>query len=468
MAGFGARHFKGAESGGAEDASATAELPVEDLGDVDAVLDELDAAGSHFSAKPAARGGGAGAASSGSPSETMQYVMAARQGSGRVAPGSKDEQGAAFDVQPVATAPVAPEPVAVGSHRKAAGTRFKQQGASAGSGAAAEPSAKPAGTRFRTSDRQLETGETAQYLQAYAAQRGAQDQDAQGRAQQPAGGAQRSSQQAAVQPPAPAAGESAQQPRRKRRTGLDILSTLLIVVGVVLLVVAGGILGKALLGYYEAATVYDELEQYAVVDEEGDDIPSVDFEALSAINADIVGWIYIPGTQINYPVVQTTDNTTYLTKLFDDSSNTSGTIFLDYEGTAPGMVDQQTTIYGHHMNDGSMFKFIDNTLDQEDFDTVEVVYYITADAVYVLKPLCTTEVDETYLTVRQTNFGTTALLQDYLEEMLEQASAKAEDAEERLSSTEQVLSLVTCAGEVLPRVTRAVMICTIEEIITTE
>ena len=254
-----------------------------------------------------------------------------------------------------------------------------------------------------------------------------------------------------------------EKPKRKR----NVFATVLIVIGIVLLLAAAAILGDAIIGYQEAEESYSALETY-LTDDDGDGIPSVDFDALAEINPDIVGWIYIPDTEINYPVVQTTDNTTYLTKMFDDNENSNGAIFMDYEDTAPGMVDQQTTIYGHHMNDGSMFKFIDDTADQEDFDTVEVVYYITPDATYVLSPLFTTVVDETYVEARTANFTSDYLFSEYLQDMYDEASAVSDDAEERLSSTEQVLSLVTCAGDITPRTTRAVMVCAIDEIVVHE
>ena len=254
-----------------------------------------------------------------------------------------------------------------------------------------------------------------------------------------------------------------EKPKRKR----NVFATILIVIGIVLLLAAAAILGDAIIGYQEAEESYSALETY-LTDDDGDGIPSVDFDALAEINPDIVGWIYIPDTEINYPVVQTTDNTTYLTKMFDDTENGNGAIFMDYEDTAPGMVDQQTTIYGHHMNDGSMFKFIDDTVDQEDFDTVEVVYYITPDATYVLSPLFTTVVDETYVEARTANFTSDYLFSEYLQDMYDEASAVSDDAEERLETTEQVLSLVTCAGDITPRTTRAVMVCAIDEIIVHE
>ena len=249
-------------------------------------------------------------------------------------------------------------------------------------------------------------------------------------------------------------------PRKKKQ----ILPLIFIIVGIALLLVAGGLFIKAQLGYQEAQSCYKQLEQYAVKGDEGDEVPSVDFNALAQINPDIVGWIYVPGTVINYPVVQTSNNTTYLSRLFDASGNGSGTIFMDMDDTAPGLVDEQTTIYGHHMNDGSMFKAIDNTLNQDDFDKIGKVYYITRDATYVLKPMFTAQIEDTYVDARRTNFDASdKTLTAYLEDMLGQAKAKSSTAGEDVKKAKQVLTLVTCAGEIIPRTTRAAMVCTVVE-----
>lgn len=249
-------------------------------------------------------------------------------------------------------------------------------------------------------------------------------------------------------------------PRRKKQ----VLPIIFIIVGVALLLVAGGLFIKAQMGYQEAQSCYKELEQYAVKGDEGDNVPSVDFDALAQINPDIVGWIYVPGTVINYPVVQTNNNKTYLSKLFDASGNGSGTIFMDMDDTAPGMVDEQTTIYGHHMNDGSMFKAIDNTLNQDEFDKIGKVYYITRDTTYVLKPMFTAQVEDTYTDARRATFDASdRTLTSYLTDMLAQAKAKSSTAEDDVASAKQVLTLVTCAGEIIPRTTRAAMVCTVVE-----
>ena len=266
-------------------------------------------------------------------------------------------------------------------------------------------------------------------------------------------------------PPHGPRGGAAGKPSRGGRG--SIISTVLIVVGVALLLVAGGLFVSAQLGYRQAQQTYAELQQYAVSSDSGDGVPDVDFDALAAINPDIVGWTYIPDTVVNYPVVQTDDNTTYLDLLFDRSGNGSGTIFMDMDDTAPGMVDQQTTIYGHHMYDGSMLKVIDNTTDQAEFDKIQHVYYITRDTTYVLTPLLTAQVEDTFVDARKTDFtGEGESLQGYLEEMQTLARAQASDATERIgqiTDDDHVLSLVTCAGEIIPRTTRAVMVLTVDE-----
>ena len=91
---------------------------------------------------------------------------------------------------------------------------------------------------------------------------------------------------------------------------------------------------------------------------------------------------------------------------------------------------------------------------------MDIVYYLTPDATYKLTPLFTARVEESYVEARQANFGDTVALQQYLSDLRSYAQAEASDVDERLSQTEQVLSLVTCSG-MAPADHRAVMVCTI-------
>lgn len=245
-------------------------------------------------------------------------------------------------------------------------------------------------------------------------------------------------------------------PRKKRRS---IIPILLIIIGIGLIVAATAIFINAQIGYKQAGESYQKIEEQYAPAKDASGVPVIDFNALAQTNPEVVGWIYAPGTNINYPVVQATDNSKYLNTLFDGTSNASGAIFLDYEDNAPGMVDQQTTIYGHHMNDGSMFNVISDTTDQATFDSIEYVYYITRDATYKLRPLATKVVEDTYAKARTTNFEGDDGLKNYLSEMLDGASAVASDATDRAASATKIVTLVTCRSLSLSN-TRAVMVLT--------
>ena len=109
--------------------------------------------------------------------------------------------------------------------------------------------------------------------------------------------------------------------------------------------------------------------------------PEVDFAALREINPDIVAWIYIEGTKINYPVVQGEDNSYYLKHLFSGEWNGSSCIFLDFRNDA-SFADRHSIIYGHHMKNGTMFTDLDKYKKQEFFDEHPVALLITPDKKY--------------------------------------------------------------------------------------
>lgn len=83
-------------------------------------------------------------------------------------------------------------------------------------------------------------------------------------------------------------------------------------------------------------------------------ISYVDFTELKKINPDIVAWIYIPGLDINYPVVHGSDNKYYLTHTATKKKNKNGAIFLAVENK-PDFTDDNTIIYGHNMKNNTMF-----------------------------------------------------------------------------------------------------------------
>ncbi|MDR0861533.1 MAG: class B sortase [Oscillospiraceae bacterium] len=82
--------------------------------------------------------------------------------------------------------------------------------------------------------------------------------------------------------------------------------------------------------------------------------PEVNFESAADINPDFVAWLSATGTNINYPVVQGSDNEYYLDHLFTGKSNKMGALFVDYRNKS-NFRDLNTIIYGHNMRNHSMF-----------------------------------------------------------------------------------------------------------------
>ena len=117
---------------------------------------------------------------------------------------------------------------------------------------------------------------------------------------------------------------------------------------------------------------------------EGIDFPTVDFEALLDMNSDVVGWIYLEGSPVDYPIVQGEDNDEYIRMLPDGRYNNAGSIFMDYRNS-PDFSDRHTIIYGHRMNNNSMFGTIVNYKDQEWYDAHPRCFIMTEDENYVVE-----------------------------------------------------------------------------------
>ena len=98
------------------------------------------------------------------------------------------------------------------------------------------------------------------------------------------------------------------------------------------------------------------------------DVPtySVDLESLKAQNADTIGWIILPDSRINYPILKSKDNAEYLTMTFEGQSSSSGAIFMDMLCESD-FSNENTIIYGHNMKNGSMFRALNNLTDKEYF-----------------------------------------------------------------------------------------------------
>lgn len=163
-------------------------------------------------------------------------------------------------------------------------------------------------------------------------------------------------------------------------------------IALVVLVASLVALGAIAFSYWQGQHVYDEVAEQgfsAPEDIEGTSLADlvVDWDALRAVNPDTVGWIYIPGSEVNYPIVHTTDNEYYLTHDFQGTEGwlaKHGAIFLAAENKGD-FTDPNNLVYGHNMRDGSMFATITGMTDQARFDELRDVYILTPQGNYKLQ-----------------------------------------------------------------------------------
>lgn len=206
--------------------------------------------------------------------------------------------------------------------------------------------------------------------------------------------------------------------RRQKKGG--IISTIVLVVAIAVFCVSGFQLYKIMSGYHKGKAEYDKILEIAVEEkepeEEGqEDSFRVNFDELLAINPDTVGWIrFSPEpSQINYPVVQGDDNDLYLHKTFSANDNTVGAIFVNVYNN-PDFNDRNTIIYGHRMNDNSMFHDLAKYEDKSFWESNPYFYIYTPDGREITYHIYSTgvvkDVSDTYLTEFASDEGYQAFL----------------------------------------------------------
>lgn len=195
---------------------------------------------------------------------------------------------------------------------------------------------------------------------------------------------------------------------------------LLVILGVIFLA-AGGYLFQVWEDYHEASAGYQKLQKFIIEkpdvgrDSKGksknqedpeENLPEIDFDGLRAINGDIVAWIQIPGINVDYPVVQGKDNDEYLHKTFSANENTLGTIFLNVDNNA-NFLDENSILYGHYMNDGSMFRHLEDYKDKAFWEANPYFYIYTPDGQELVYHIYSVgevlDTSDTYLTDFPTN-----------------------------------------------------------------
>ena len=240
--------------------------------------------------------------------------------------------------------------------------------------------------------------------------------------------------------------------RRKKKSVGSVIAIIVFFIALGVFVYAGVRLFLSYREYHEASVEYRSIAETAGMDIETEEIEEVtlsgdfagpDFDALLAINSDIVGWIRFPEPEIiNYPIVYSSDNENYLHHTFEKTYNFAGSIFIDMNNERD-LADPNTVIYGHAMNDGSMFGSLKKYQDQEFYQEHPYFYlYTPRGGVYrymIFAAYETTDSSETY----QLSFQNAEEFRQYLENC---KSKSIYDTGITMSPNYGIITLSTCTN----------------------
>lgn len=192
-------------------------------------------------------------------------------------------------------------------------------------------------------------------------------------------------------------------------------------------------------------TFYDAAEnEEAVAQADNDGAPRVrsGFDRLLEENEELVGWLTIDGTQIDYPILKADNNEEYLRHDFYKNWNILGSIFMDFRNDVTSF-DKNTIVYGHRTKDGSMFEGLTKFQDKEFFDTHQTFTFDTLYESYEAEVFAVynTTTDFNYI---QTEFASEDDYGQLLSRMREESMF---DTNVEVGTEDHILTLSTCDYE---------------------
>lgn len=224
----------------------------------------------------------------------------------------------------------------------------------------------------------------------------------------------------------------------------------------------GGVGIRHLMQEKDAGKVYEELRETVVEEKEPDfeeetgeleeaeeelpievEIP-IDFEALKEQNEDVYAWIRIPGTNVDYPILQDEeDNGYYLNHTIDGVEALEGSIYTENYNTIY-FDDPNTVIYGHNMKNGSMFRTLHNYEDKTFFDENRVIYIYQPDRILEYRIFAAYVYDNRHLLL-SFDLEDSQVFQRYIDDVFNIRAANAHiDSSMEVGVDDRILTLSTC------------------------
>jgi sortase B len=204
----------------------------------------------------------------------------------------------------------------------------------------------------------------------------------------------------------------------------------------------------------EPETTEDNITEEATEDidilaELGIEIPEkmIDWDALHEECEDIYAWVYVPDTDVDYPVLQhPTDDSYYLNYNMDGSKGLPGCIYTEATYTAKDFSDIHTVIYGHNLKDGTMFSTLHNFENEELFNEDHYIFIYTEDYTFVYRIFAVYEYKAIHL-LANFDYTNEYVYEDYLKGIYSTSDPIANVRQDIEVTTEnQILTLSTCTS----------------------
>ena len=232
--------------------------------------------------------------------------------------------------------------------------------------------------------------------------------------------------------------------KRKPQKSGNFLFVLIEVICALFFIYAAIQLYSIFSDYKRASDEYDALAAQVVreLPEESAADYEVDLEKLKEQNSDTVGWIILPDSKINYPIVKSKDNTEYLTRTFEGTEANSGAIFMDMYCPEDFNCDN-TIIYGHNMKNGSMFRALNNMTDKEYFWRHHIFCIDTGKGFEEYEVISCYQTVETDLTAWKIGFESLDAYEAWLKSIVKRCNYDCADYD----VMKKTITLSTCRGQ---------------------
>ena len=173
----------------------------------------------------------------------------------------------------------------------------------------------------------------------------------------------------------------------------------------------------------------------------------IDFDSLKAENPDVCGWITLPETNIDYPILQSSveNDNFYLDHDFNKKKSIYGAIYIQ-RLNSNRFTDPNTVIYGHNMKNGTMFRHLHKFREKDFFDANEYFYIYTPGHIYTYRIFAAYRSDNRHI-LNSNDFTDEQSYAEYIETVKNPTSLIKNTREVDLTTDDRIVTLSTCISD---------------------